>query len=131
MMKQRLCLKLYSAQNTVSLIKQLKFNRIRVKKIRYKTSANYQSVLTLDVAELSAHQYIDPLQKSQYFFALFVEDSANRIINYVNIDHNDWDYNGSPVEWNSFQFNILMDGEFETNINVNNPIMIELEYENI
>ena len=62
MMKQRLCLKLYSAQNTVSLIKQLRFNRIRVKKIRYKTSANYQSVLTLDVAELSAHQYIDPLQ---------------------------------------------------------------------
>ena len=122
--------KLFSARNTISLDEPIKFNKIRVNKIRYKTSGDYGGIMAINLSGLNINDYLDPTMKYKYFFSLFVSDANNQIINFINPDIR-WSYDGSERIFNTFSFKILIDGIEDTGISINNPFLIELEYEEI
>ena len=119
--------KLFSARNTIKLDEPIRFNKIRVSKIRYKTSADYGAVLSINLSGLNINDYLDPVMKYKYFFSLFVSDANNQIINFINPDTR-WSYNGCERIFNTFSFKILIDGIEDPGISINNPFLIELEY---
>ena len=122
--------KLFSARNTIQLDEPIKFNKIRVNKIRYKTSGDYGGIMAINLSGLNINDYLDPTMKYKYFFSLFVSDANNQIINFINPDIR-WSYDGSERIFNTFSFKILIDGIEDTGISINNPFLIELEYEEI
>ena len=122
--------KLFSARNTIQLDEPIRFNKIRVNKIRYKTTTDYSGVLAINLTGLNTNDYLDPTMKYKYFFSLFVSDANNQIINFINPDIR-WSYDGSERIFNTFSFKILIDGIEDTGISINNPFLIELEYEEI
>ena len=127
---QLITFKLFSARNTISLDEPIKFNKIRVNKIRYKTSGDYGGIMAINLTGLNINDYLDPTMKYKYFFSLFVSDANNQIINFINPDIR-WSYDGSERIFNTFSFKILIDGIEDTGISINNPFLIELEYEEI
>ena len=122
--------KLFSARNTIQLDEPIKFNKIRVNKLRYKTTTDYSGVLAINLTGLNINDYLDATMKYKYFFSLFVSDANNQIINFINPDIR-WSYDGSERIFNTFSFKILIDGIEDTGISINNPFLIELEYEEI
>ena len=122
--------KLFSARNTIQLDEPIRFNRIRVNKLRYKTSGDYGGIMAINLSGLNINDYLDPTMKYKYFFSLFVSDANNQIINFINPDIR-WSYDGSERIFNTFSFKILIDGIEDANITINNPFLIELEYEEI
>ena len=127
---QLITFKLFSARNTISLDEPIRFNRIRVNKLRYKTSGDYGGIMAINLTGLNINDYLDPAMKYKYFFSLFVSDANNQIINFINPDIR-WSYDGSERIFNTFSFKILIDGIEDTGISINNPFLIELEYEEI
>ena len=122
--------KLFSARNVIQLDEPIKFNKIRVNKLRYKTSGDYGGIMAINLSGLNINDYLDPTMKYKYFFSLFVSDANNQIINFINPDIR-WSYDGSERIFNTFSFKILIDGIEDTGISINNPFLIELEYEEI
>ena len=122
--------KLFSARNTISLDDPIRFNKIRVNKIRYKTSGDYGGILSINLTGLNTNDYLDATTKYKYFYSLFVSDANNQIINFINPDIR-FSYDGSERIFNTFSFKILIDGIEDANITINNPFLIELEYEEI
>ena len=122
--------KLFSARNVIQLDEPIRFNKIRVNKIRYKTSSDYGAVLSINLTGLNTNEYLDPITKYKYFYSLFVSDANNQIINFINHDIR-FSYDGSERIFNTFSFKILIDGIEDANITINNPFLIELEYEEI
>ena len=122
--------KLFSARNTIKLDEPIRFNKIRVSKIRYKTSGDYGGILSINLSGLNINDYLDPTTKYKYFFSLFVSDANNQIINFINPDTR-WSYDGCERIFNTFSFKILIDSNEDTGITINNPFLIELEYEQI
>ena len=122
--------KLFSARNVIQLDEPIKFNKIRVNKLRYKSSGDYGAVLSINLTGLNTNDYLDPVMKYKYFFSLFVSDANNQIINFINQDTR-WSYDGCERIFNTFSFKILIDGIEDANITINNPFLIELEYEQI
>ena len=122
--------KLFSARNTISLDDPIRFNKIRVNKIRYKTSGDYGGILSINLTGLNTNDYLDATTKYKYFYSLFVSDANNQIINFINPDTR-WSYDGCERIFNTFSFKILIDGIEDANITINNPFLIELEYEEI
>ena len=122
--------KLFSARNVIQLNEPIKFNKIRVNKIRYKTGADYGGILSINLSGLNINDYLDATMKYKYFFSLFVSDANNQIINFINPDTR-WSYDGSERTFNTFSFKILIDGIEDPGITINNPFLIELEYEEI
>ena len=122
--------KLFSARNTIQLDEPIRFNRIRVNKLRYKTSGDYGGIMAINLTGLNTNDYLDPTMKYKYFFSLFVSDANNQIINFINPDIR-WSYDGSERIFNTFSFKILIDGIEDPGISINNPFLIELEYEEI
>ena len=122
--------KLFSARNTIQLNEPIRFNKIRVNKLRYKTSGDYGGILSINLSGLNINDYLDPTTKYKYFFSLFVSDANKQIINFINPDTR-WSYDGCERIFNTFSFKILIDGIEDANITINNPFLIELEYEEI
>ena len=122
--------KLFSARNTISLNEPIIFNKIRVNKIRYKTTGDYGGILSINLTGLNTNDYLDATTKYKYFYSLFVSDANNEIINFINPDIR-FSYDGSERIFNTFSFKILIDGIEDANITINNPFLIELEYEEI
>ena len=122
--------KLFSARNTISLDEPIRFNKIRVNKIRYKTSGDYGGILSINLTGLNTNDYLDATTKYKYFYSLFVSDANNQIINFINPDIR-FSYDGSERIFNTFSFKIIIDGIEDANITINNPFLIELEYEEI
>ena len=119
--------KLFSARNTIKLDEPSRFNKIRVNKIRYKTTTDYSGVLAINLTGLNTNDYLDATTKYKYFFSLFVSDANNQIINFINPDTR-WSYDGCERIFNTFSFKILIDGIEDPGISINNPFLIELEY---
>ena len=61
------------------------------------------------------------------FFILFVENTPNRILNFIQLNES-FDYNGITQNFNNFTINIYIDGVIDAGITINNPILIEFEY---
>ena len=122
--------KLFSARNVIQIDEPIRFNKIRVNKIRYKTSGDYGGILSINLTGLNTNDYLDPTTKYKYFYSLFVSDANNQIINFINPDTR-WSYDGCERIFNTFSFKILIDGIEDANITINNPFLIELEYEEI
>ena len=122
--------KLFSARNVIQLNEPIRFNKIRVNKIRYKTSGDYGGILSINLTGLNTNDYLDATTKYKYFYSLFVSDANNEIINFINPDIR-FSYDGSERIFNTFSFKILIDGIEDANITINNPFLIELEYEEI
>ena len=122
--------KLFGARNTIQLDEPIRFNKIRVNKIRYKTSGDYGGILSINLTGLNTNDYLDATTKYKYFYSLFVSDANNQIINFINPDIR-FSYDGSERIFNTFSFKILIDGVEDSNIRINNPFLIELEYEEI
>ena len=122
--------KLFSARNTIQLNEPIRFNKIRVNKIRYKTSGDYGGIMAINLTGLNTNDYLDATTKYKYFYSLFVSDANNQIINFINPDIR-FSYDGSERIFNTFSFKILIDGIEDAKITINNPFLIELEYEEI
>ena len=122
--------KLFSARNTIQLDEPIKFNKIRVNKIRYKSSGDYGGIMAINLTGLNTNDYLDPTMKYKYFFLLFVSDANNQLINFINPDIR-FSYDGCERIFNTFSFKILIDGIEDTGITINNPFLIELEYQEI
>ena len=127
-MNKFICFKLFSSQNVIQLNEAIKFKKIRVNKIRYKTSSDYGGIITINITGLNNNNYLDATMKYKYFFALFVSDANNQIINFINPDVR-WSYDGDERIFNTFSLKILIDGVPDANITINNPFLVELEYE--
>ena len=119
--------KLFSARNTIQLDEPIKFNKIRVNKIRYKSSGDYGGIMAINLTGLNTNDYLDPTMKYKYFFLLFVSDANNQLINFINPDIR-FSYDGCERIFNTFTFKILIDGIEDPGISINNPFLIELEY---
>ena len=123
----KICFKLFGGLNRILLNAPIKFNKIRVVKLRYETTTDYQGVLSVKLQGLNFNSYIDSTKIFDYFFILFVDNTTNRLINFIQQDDS-WEYNGNTQTFNNFTFDIYMDGVIDNGITINNPFLIELEY---
>ena len=123
----KISFKLVSARSKILLNAPINFTNLKVEKLRYITAVDYQGVLSISLQGFNAHSYIDPSRIFDYFFMLFVENSPNRLINFIS-QNDDWDYNGLKRELNNFTLDVYMDGVLDAGITYNNPILIEFEY---
>ena len=123
----KICFKLFGGLNRILLNAPIKFNKIRVVKLRYITATDYQGVLSVKLQGLNLNSYIDSTKIFDYFFIMFVDNTMNRLINFIQQDDS-WEYNGSIQTFNNFTFDIYMDGAIDNGITINNPFLIELEY---
>ena len=123
----KICFKLFGGINRILLNSPIKFNKIRVVKLRYETAVDYQGVLSVKLQGLNLNSYIDSTKIFDYFFILFVDNTMNRLINFIQQDDS-WEYNGTIQTFNNFTFDIYMDGAIDNGITINNPFLIELEY---
>jgi len=126
-MNKFITFKLFSSQNTIQLNEAIKFKKIRVNKIRYKTATDYAGIITINITGLNNNDYLDATMMYKYFFALFVSYANNQIINFINPDVR-WSYDGDERIFNTFSLKILIDGIPDANITINNPFLVELEY---
>ena len=123
----KICFKLFGGINRILLNSPIKFNKIRVVKLRYETATDYQGVLSIKLQGLNFNSYIDSTKIFDYFFIMFVDNATNRLINFIQQDDS-WEYNGNTQTFNNFTFDIYMDGVIDNTITINNPFLIELEY---
>ena len=123
----KISFKLTSGRNKILLNSPIRFTRLKVEKLRYITSQDYEGVLSFQLQGLNIHSYIDSSRIFDYFFMLFVENSPNRLINFIS-QNNDWDYDGIKRDFNNFTIDIYIDGVIDNGITVNNPLLIEFEY---
>ena len=123
----KICFKLFGGINRILLNAPIKFNKIRVVKLRYETATDYQGVLSIKLQGLNLNSYIDSTKIFDYFFIMFVDNTINRLINFIQQDDS-WEYHGSIQTLNNFTFDIYMDGAIDNGITINNPFLIELEY---
>ena len=123
----KICFKLFAGLNRILLNAPIKFNKIRVVKLRYETASDYQGVLSVKLQGLNLNSYIDSTKIFDYFFIMFVDNATNRLINFIQQDDS-WEYNGQSQTLNNFTFDIYMDGAIDNGITINNPFLIELEY---
>ena len=123
----KICFKLFAGLNRILLNMPIKFNKIRVVKLRYITAIDYEGCLSIKLQGLNLNSYIDSTKIFDYFFIMFVDNAMNRLINFIQQDDS-WEYNGSLQTLNNFTFDIYMDGVIDNGITINNPFLIELEY---
>ena len=123
----KICFKLFGGLNRILLNAPIKFNKIRVVKLRYITANDYEGILSIKLQGLNLNSYIDSTKIFDYFFIMFVDNTMNRLINFIQQDDS-WEYHGSIQTLNNFTFDIYMDGAIDNGITINNPFLIELEY---
>ena len=123
----KICFKLFGGLNRILLNAPIKFTKIRVVKLRYITANDYEGILSIKLQGLNLNSYIDSTKIFDYFFIMFVDNTMNRLINFIQQDDS-WEYNGSIQTFNNFTFDIYMDGAIDNGITINNPFLIELEY---
>ena len=82
----KICFKLFGGLNRILLNAPIKFNKIRVVKLRYETATDYQGVLSVKLQGLNFNSYIDSTKIFDYFFILFVDNTMNRLINFIQQD---------------------------------------------
>ena len=123
----KILFKLTSGRNKILLNSPITFTCIKVEKLRYITSVDYMGVLSFQLQGLNIHSFIDASKIFNYFFMLFVENSPNRLINFIS-QNNDWDYSGEKRVFNNFTIDNYIDGVIDNGITVNNPLLIEFEY---
>ncbi len=123
----KISFKLTSGRNKILLNSPITFTCIKVEKLRYITSVDYMGVLSFQLQGLNIHSYIEASKIFNYFFMLFVENSPNRLINFIS-QNNDWDYSGEKRVFNNFTIDIYIDGVIDNGITSNNPLLIEFEY---
>ena len=123
----KIALKLFSGINKIQLNAPIKFNKLRINKLRYITALDYEGVLSIQLQGLNINAYIDENKIYDYFFILFVENTPNRILNFIHLNDS-FDYNGITQNFNNFTINIYIDGVIDSGITINNPILIEFEY---
>ena len=123
----KIALKLFSGINKIQLNAPIKFNKLRINKLRYITALDYEGVLSLQLQGLNINAYIDANKIYDYFFILFVENTPNRIINFIQLNET-YDYNGITQNFNNFTINIYIDGIIDSGITIDNPLLIEFEY---
>lgn len=123
----KICFKLHSGINKILLNSPISFNKLKVTKLRYVTAVDYEGVLSIKLQGLNINSYIDTTQIFEYFFILFVENTPNRLINYIS-QNKDYEYNGVQKSLNSFTMDFYIDGVIHAGITVNNPLLIEFEY---
>ena len=123
----KIALKLFSGINKIQLNAPIKFNKLRINKLRYITALDYEGVLSIQLQGLNINAYIDANKIYDYFFILFVENTPNRIINFIQLNET-YDYNGIIQNFNNFTINIYIDGVIDNGITIDNPLLIEFEY---
>ena len=123
----KICFKLFAGLNRILLNSPIKFSKIRVVKLRYITAIDYEGVLSIKLKWLNLNSYIDSTKIFDYFFIMFVDNTMNRLINFIQQDDS-WEYHGSIQTLNNFTFDIYMDGAIDNGITINNPFLVELEY---
>ena len=123
----KIALKLFSGINKIQLNAPIKFNKLRINKLRYITANDYEGVLSIQLQGLNINAYIDANKIYDYFFILFVENTPNRIINFIQLNES-FDYNGITQNFNNLTINIYIDGVIDNGITIDNPILIEFEY---
>ena len=123
----KIALKLFSGINKIQLNAPIKFNKLRINKLRYITAFDYDGVLSIQLQGLNINAYIDANKIYDYFFILFVENTPNRIINFIQLNET-YDYNGIMQNFNNFTINIYIDGVIDNGITIDNPLLIEFEY---
>ena len=123
----KISFKLVSARSKILLNAPINFTNLKVEKLRYITAVDYEGALSISLQGFNAHSYIDPSRIFDYFFMLFVENSPNRLINFIS-QNDDWDYSGLSRELNNFTLDIYIDGILDSGITYANPILIEFEY---
>ena len=123
----KIALKLFSGINKIQLNAPIKFNKLRINKLRYITALDYEGVLSIQLQGLNINAYIDANKIYDYFFILFVENTPNRILNFIHLNDS-LDYNVITQNFNNFTINIYIDGVIDSGITINNPILIEFEY---
>ena len=123
----KIALKLFSGINKIQLNAPIKFNKLRINKLRYITAFDYEGVLSIQLQGLNINAYIDANKIYDYFFILFVENTPNRIINFIQLNET-YDYTGITQNFNNFTINIYIDGVIDNGITIDNPLLIEFEY---
>ena len=123
----KIALKLFSGINKIQLNAPIKFNKLRINKLRYITALDYEGVLSIQLQGLNINAYIDANKIYDYFFILFVENTPNRIINFIQLNET-YDYNWITQNFNNFTINIYIDGVIDNGITIDNPLLIEFEY---
>jgi hypothetical protein len=120
-------LKLISSVNKITLPEPLgNVKRIKINKIKYRTAIDNQHHMIITMTGFDNNRYFDGVNNIDYLFSLFIPSGSNQEINYLdNGNCNSYDNQyGTPI--NSFDFNVLIDGDYSPYINQDNPLYIEI-----
>ena len=123
----KISFKLVSARSKILLNAPINFSNLKVAKLRYITAIDYEGALSISLQGFNNNNYIDATRIFDYFFLLFVENSPNRIINYIT-QNNEFDYSGLRRDLYNFTLDVYMDGILDAGITYENPILVEFEY---
>ena len=66
--------KLFSARNVIQLDEPIKFNKIRVNKLRYKSSGDYGGIMSINLIELEYEEIENNLLEIDFFDAIMKQN---------------------------------------------------------
>ena len=122
-------LKLTSPSQQVNLpVKLENVSKLRLTAIRYVTGSANQSYMLINFRGWNENSwYFDGVQIKQYTRNFILSPVSGQMCFYANYDVNAWDVvKNYKSEVSNFQVDLLIDGEYNTDITSLNPVYIEL-----
>lgn len=128
----KIFLKIISSLTTISLKNPICISKIKISKIKFRIIQDNIQCLFININDYGLNKYYDGINDINYLFSFCIPDNTNNIIFYDNISDNYDLYFENKTPLTYLKFNILNDnGGNEWSINPENPLMIELEIDDI
>jgi hypothetical protein len=115
---------------TIQLERAITFNKIIVRKIRFRITESHGDCLLINVHELVQHDYFDGFNKISYTTSLLIPDNNDRIV-YRENETDKADFICTDYEQTICYLKISVkntQNEYETSITLDNPLLLEIEF---
>jgi hypothetical protein len=126
----KLLLKLYSPIMTIELERSITFNKIIVRKIRFRITETDGDCLLINIHEFTPHDYHDGFNKITYTTSLLIPDNNDRIV-YRENETDKADFICNDYEQTICYLKISIKNtknEYETSITLENTLLLEIEF---
>lgn len=102
---------------------------VLVREARYTTASSGQDALVINISGFSTHPYVTSTRTLHYTKLIMLQRSLNTTIQYFNPESDAYDViHDNPVPSANFTVTALIDGEYDTDINSSNPLLLKIVF---
>jgi hypothetical protein len=120
--------KLISSINYITLPVSIKTNKLTIKKLSYRFIKDGDYILSVNIDKFNDKLYYDGVNNYYYTFNIFNNGNSNIGINYFNSNTNPDIVLNKIIDMNKINISISINGNLTNDININNPLFLELNF---